>query len=224
MKHRVLPFTVLIVLAVLMSSCAVPVNKNIEARNLAMGEVERAVGEGNFQEAKQVLAVENWKDQVGKIVNLYLIDPVAGGLLVPPIQCMGVPNSSTESLEPNTGYASRLEYLWNTPVDGWDIWTSEIPGKDGTFGDPVAFRYCLGVDGNYYDFPALGIPYLVTSASFTFEPSTVKRDYEAEGRIMIAEEVLRRGGCVDPTTLVEIECVAKPNANPDPSGLDGASD
>lgn len=209
MNKNLVKFWMLLLTALLfgctLSGCAAT-SASLDARNKALGGDAESPNTSSFQEAKQVDAVEKWKDQPGKIVNVYLIDPVEGGLLVDPIQCIGVPNSSTESLEPNNGWSSSSEYLWKVPVDGVDIFTTELPGKDGTFGDPVHFRYCLGVDGNYYDFPAYGLPYLVTSASFTFEPSTVKRDYETEARLMIAEEILKRGGCINPETLIEIDC------------------
>lgn len=201
--RKIVLFAFMLIAVVLLAACGT--NAGLEARNEALGDTERNITEGNFQEAQQIDAVEAWKDQEGKIVNLYILNPVTGGLLVDPIQCIGVPNSSTESLEPNRGTRYSGAF-WRVPVDGLDIYTDEIPGKDGTFGDPVHFRYCLGVDGNYFDFPAYSLPYLVTSASFTFEPATVKRDFEGEARLLVAEEILKRGGCIDPTTLVEIDC------------------
>lgn len=202
-------FLLLALFATILLAGCTPTSETLAARNRALGDEEGRSVESNFQEAKQVDAVEAWKDQDGKIVNVYLINPVTGGLLVDPIQCMGVPNSSTESLEPNQGFSSSSGYLWRVPLEGLDIFTDELPGKDGTFGDPVHFRYCQGVDGNYYDFPAYGLPYLVSSASFTFEPATVKRDFEAEARLMVAEEVLKRGGCIDVATLEEVDCATK---------------
>lgn len=196
-------FVVLVLLMIVASACA-PTSATMENRNAKLG-IRSA--DSNFLEAQQIATVEDWKDTPGKIVNVYLINPVTGGLLVDPIQCFGVPNSSTESLEPNMGYSSSAgTYLWEVPVDGANIYTSEMPGKDGTFGDPVHFRYCISVDGNYFDFPAYGLPYLTSSASFTFPEATVKRDFEAEARLLIAEEVLKRGGCINPETLVEIPC------------------
>lgn len=206
MKKLVVLIAVSLFTLLSLSACS-STSEVMQERNQVLGERDAA---SNFLEAQQITTAEDWKDQPGKIVNVYLLNPVTGGLLIDPIQCMGVPNSSTESLEPNSGYSGNsLSYLWRVPVDGADIYTDEMPGKDGTFGDPVHFRYCMSVDGNYFDFPAYGLPYLVSSASFTFPDATVKRDFEAEARLMIAEEVLKRGGCVDPSTLDEIKCGTK---------------
>lgn len=201
---------VMLMLFVLTSAVACrSTQATVQERNEAIGQRS---AESNFQEAQQVAEVEDWKDIPGKIVNLYLINPVTGGLLVPPVQCKGVPNSSTESLEPNTGYPYGLTSgsVWVVPVDGVDVGTTELAGKDGTFGEPVPFRYCISVDGNYYDFPALGLPYLVSSASYTFPEATVSRDYETEAKLLIAEEILKRGGCISTETLTEIPCPTQP--------------
>lgn len=132
---------------------------------------------------------------------------MTGGLLVPPIQCIGVPASSTESLEPNVGRPYRnWSGYWQVPVDGIDIATEELAGRDGTFGDPVHARQCMTVDGHYVDIPAYGLPYLVTSQAYSFPDATVQRDFETEARLLIAEEILNRGGCINPETLIEIEC------------------
>lgn len=178
--------------------------KTIEERNNVIG-IRSATS--NFQEAAQISETEDWKDIPNKIVNVYIINPVTGGLLISPIQCQGVPNSSTESLEPNNGNPwSATQSAWRVPVDGLDVATTELAGRDGTFGDPVHFRSCMGVDGNYYDWPAYGALVIVTSASYTFDDATVKRDFEAEARLLKAEEIIKRGGCIHPETLEEIPC------------------
>lgn len=194
-------FVLMLIASLILASCAT--QETISERNDAIGEFNV---NSNFEEAKQISDVEKWKDSPGKIVNLYLINPVTGGLLVPPIQCKGVPNSSTESLEPNSGYPRGSMNAWLVPIDGTDVYTTEMAGRDGTFGDPVDFRYCISVDGNYYDFPSMGLPYLVTSASYTFPSATVSRDYETEAKLLIAEEIIKRGGCIDVQTLQEIPC------------------
>ncbi len=194
----------LILMAFIVGACS-RTQETIQERNEAIGE---RPADSNFQEAQQVAEVEDWKDLPGKIVNLYLINPVTGGLLVPAVQCKGVPNSSTESLEPNSGAPwSALSSAWRVPVDGVDVGTTEMAGKDGTYGEPVPFRYCMSVDGHYYDFPTIGVPYLVSSASYTFPEATVNRDYETEAKLLIAEEILKRGGCINTETLLEIPCV-----------------
>jgi hypothetical protein len=200
---RTLTVTVLLAATLLLVGCAT--QETIVERTEILGE---RPAESNFQEAQQIAAAEDWKDLPGKIVNLYLINPVTGGLLVPPVQCLGVPNSSTESLEPNHGSprGALSGSYWLVPIDGVDVLTDELAGKDGTFGEPVAFRYCMSVDGHYYDFPSLGVPYLISSASYTFAEATVNRDYETEAKLLIAEDILNRGGCINVETLQEIPC------------------
>ncbi len=207
MKSKRTFIVVLILLGMLLSACAAT-QKTIQERDEAIGQ--RPV-DSNFQEAQQVAEVEDWKDVDGKIVNLYILNPVTGGLLIPPVQCKGVPNSSTESLEPNVGipYGVTTGSAWRVPVDGVDVLTEEMAGKDGTYGEPVHFRYCISVDGNYYDFSAYGMTYLITSASYTFPEATVNRDYETEAKLLIAEEIIKRGGCINVETLTEIPCPPK---------------
>lgn len=177
--------------------------QTIIERDKTLGE---RIVDSNFLEAKQIQAIEEWKDNPGKIVNVYLINPVTGSLLVPPVQCQGVPASSTESLEPNEAVPWGGSSTWKINLEGFDAGTTEMAGRDGTFGEPVPFRQCLSVEGHYYDFPAMGLPYLVSSAIYTFPDATVQRDFESEARLLAAEVILRRGGCVNFETLVEIEC------------------
>ncbi len=202
-KTKSVQIIAFVVILLLMAACGTQ-QETVQERNQALEGVSD--GQSNYQEAKQVAEVEEWKDIPGKIVNVYLINPVTGALAIPPIQCQGVPNSSTESLEPNLGYPAGLSSGWRVPIEGVDVITQEMAGKDGTFGEPVAFRYCISVDGNYYDFPAMGLPYIVTSASYTFPAATVNRDYATEAKLLIAEEIIKRGGCIDINTLQEIPC------------------
>lgn len=129
--------------------------------------------------------------------------------MIPPVQCKGVPASSTESLEPNEGHPiGSGAASWRIQLDGQDVGTVEMAGRDGTFGDPVHFRQCMTVEGNYIDWPVYGVLVLVTSQSYTFPPATVQRDFETEARLLVAEEILKRGGCINAETLLEIPCEA----------------
>lgn len=209
----------LFMLSVGVTACGGTVQQSVEDRNRVLGQ-EGNGGDSNYQEALQIQKVEKWKDQVGKVVNVYLINTYTGLLLAPPIQCQGVPNSSTESLEPNTGvpYTSSSLGGWKVPIDGVDVITQEMAGRDGTYGDPVPFRYCLDVAGAYHDWPAepgTVFPY-ITSNSYTFEPSTIQPDFEAAARIAMMEAILGRGGCVNPETLLEVKCDATPTPAPTP--------
>lgn len=189
--------------ALMLTGCGVT-QATVEERNAVLGERSAS---SNFFEAQQINAIENWKDDPAKIVFVYVLNPATGGLLIPPVQCQGVPASSTESLEPNDGSSSSaMGYGFQVPVDGYDIYSFELAGRDGTFGDPVHFRQCMTVEGHYIDFPAYGLPYLVTSQSYTFPDPTIKRDYETEAKLLQAEKIIERGGCIDTETLEEIEC------------------
>lgn len=191
---------VLFVLFVL-SGCST--QETIERRQEVLGQQSAS---SNFAEAKQIRDIENWKDDVGKIVFWYVNFP-PGSDTVLVLQCRGVPASSTESLEPNEGGpSSAVESTWRVPIDGIDTRTREMAGRDGTFGDPVHFRQCMTVDGQYIDIPAYGVPYLTSSSIYSFPPSTIKRDFETEARLLVAESIIRRGGCVNPETLTEIDC------------------
>jgi hypothetical protein len=66
----------------------------------------------------------------------------------------------------------------------------------------------MTVEGNYIDWPVYGVLVLVTSQSYTFPPATVQRDFETEARLLVAEEVLKRGGCINAETLLEVPCEA----------------
>lgn len=200
--------TIIIALAALfiLIGCA-STQGTVQQRNEAIGQPSAA---SNFAEAKQIADIETWKDDPGKIVLLYVNFPPNSDNIIT-VQCKGVPASSTESLEPNQGrpYGWAEGTGWRVPIDGTDTSTTEMAGRDGTFGDPVHFRQCLTVDGTYIDIPAYGVPYLVSSAPYTFKPTTTKRDFEAEARLLKAEEIIRRGGCVNNETLVEMPCPVK---------------
>jgi hypothetical protein len=205
-------FALLLVLLLTITSCASPQEHttNVERDRVLAGAFDN---DSNFFESQQIAEIEEWKDQPGKVVNLYLFDPVKGGLLVPPIQCKGVPASSTESVEPNEGMSDYWRYSgddahvpFKENIEGQEVFTFEMPGRDGTYGDPAPYRQCISYDGHYYDFPNLGVPYLVTSATYTFPDPTVERDIETELKIRQLEIVLENGGCVDFNRLVEIDC------------------
>jgi hypothetical protein len=188
----------------ILAACGTQVQQTVLDRQEALGP---APAKSNYAEAKQIQDIEQWKDDPGKIVFLYINFPPGSDTILT-LQCRGVPASSTESTEPNEGrpYTGFSEYGWRVPIDGVDTITTEMAGRDGTYGDPVAFRQCLTVDGTYVDVPALGVPYMVSSVPYTFPPATVKRDFESEARLLKAEEIIRRGGCVNAETLVEEPC------------------
>jgi hypothetical protein len=190
-------------LLLLLSGCTAT-QETIQKRQEALGEFS---AQSNFAEAKQIAEIEEWKDSPRKIVMLYVNFP-PGSENVIPLQCRGVPASSTESLEPNNGtpYKSSSAGAWLVPVDGVDVLTNEMAGRDGTFGDPVHFRQCLTVDGQYIDIPAQGVPYIVSSMPYTFAPNTIKQDTALRNKLKLIEDTLKRGQCISPETLEPIPC------------------
>lgn len=196
-------WVVLLICLVLLGACA-PVSEREKAKQVALGDLPDKV---NFLEAKQIVAIEQWKDDPGKIVNVYILNPATGGLWIPTIRCVGVPTSSTESIEPNIGspYVKSSGGRWRVPIDGIDVLTEEMSGRDGTYGDPIAYRQCMDVTGQYHDWSQF-TQVVVSSADYAFSEATVKRDFEAEARLLQAEEILKNGGCIDTETLLEKEC------------------
>lgn len=196
--------------------------KAVVDRNAAIGQ---RTGSSNYFEAKQVDAIEQWKDDPSKIVLMYINFPPGSDNVIS-VQCQGVPASSTESLEPNGGAPYRdaslggsTEY-WVVPIDGVDVRTNEMAGRDGTFGEPVPYRQCLTTGGAYIDLPSMGVPYIVSSTAYTFPPSTVKPDFEANARMLAAEQLIRSGKCVNYETLLEIPCPSAPGRPAIPNATD----
>src|SRR5688572_17235127 len=113
MRKKLISFTLFLFSLFILSGCEPRQQETIKQRAIVMGE---RPAESNFLEAQQIAKIEDWKDIPGKIVNLYIFKD-NGDLLIPPLQCLGVPTSSTESLEPN--YST---YSFVVPVDGVDIY------------------------------------------------------------------------------------------------------
>lgn len=201
--------SVLMLVTILMLTGCASVQDTVAERNAAIGYVDKS----NYYEAQQIAEIEEWKDRPGKIVFLYMFPPNVEKVIV--VQCKGVPTSSTESLEPNygapTASGSRSVEYYNFAIpdtDGGDqtIVTNELAGRDGSFGEPVPYRQCISIDGEYYDLPNMSMPYFVSSASYVFPMETVKRDIETEIRLMQAEQIIKNGGCVNPETLEKADC------------------
>ncbi len=192
------------------ASCTPTVQKSITDRNNAIGPTAQ---KNNYLEAKMMQAIEEWKDTPSKIVMLYINFPPFSDNVIA-VRCQGVPISSTEDLEPQSGerYVSRsTRYDFIVPVDGENIVTNELAGRDATFGDSVPSHECLMTDGNYIDVVADGsTPHFSSSAFFTFPSNVVERDAEMELRIKAAELLLEAGKCVNYETLVEQPCPEEP--------------
>lgn len=193
-----------IAMMIVLSACETTQN-TVAERNAT---VQKSTTKSNFYEYRQMLEIEEWKDIPGKPVNAYIFIPNGDVLTV---RCKGVPTSSTESNEPNYGWTGyTLSYGFNVPQDGADVYTTEQAGRDGTFGEPVPFRQCMSVDGQYYDWSAIGgLPVLITSAAYTFESPTTERDLDTEVKLLQVQTILARGGCVDADTFEEIKCAGE---------------
>lgn len=195
-------FTLLfVVLSFALSACG-QVQDTVADRNRALGTVEN---KSNYFEARQIKQIEEWKDNPGKIVYMYINFPPFSDRVIT-VQCKGVPTSSTESLEPNVG----LTYNGNTfiipDIDGGSqtMRTEELAGRDGTYGDPIPYSQCMNIAGSYYD--SRNVPLFVSSDFFSFPSIPVVKDAALEVRLMAAERIIANGGCVNPETLEEQEC------------------
>lgn len=209
-RRAVLIVAILTIVFAMIGGCASPATQDIvNERNIAIAGISDGVQ--NFEEAKQIEITEAWKDNPGKTVYVYLFNMALGGLVTAPIQCEGVPNSSTESIEPNIGgpdyWPNRTSvptdtYPFRVPIsDDESVLTFEMSGKDGTYGDPVPFRYCMTKDGQYYDFPANGVPYLISSELIIFPEPRVVEDLPTQIAKERAIYLIQQGKCVDINTL-----------------------
>lgn len=157
----------------------------------------------NFFERKQIAQAEIMNDRPGKVYWWYILSDDGG--LITSITCVGRPASSTESLEPNNAYAGYgLTYGFQVPMDGADAFSTEMMGIDGTFGDPVPFRYCITPEGHYMDV-SMFQKTIVSSIPLTFPAPEVRFDAELEAKKLIAERTLANKGCID-SNLNPISC------------------
>lgn len=158
----------------------------------------------NYFERRQIAEAEKLNDRPGKVYWWYIL--AADGRLITSYTCVGRPASSTESLEPNAthpynGSASG----WVVPLEGNQRgYTTEMMGLDGTYGEPVPFRYCITPEGHYVDV-AMFQPSIVSSIPLTFPAPTVKFDEQLEAKKLQAEQTIKSGGCID-SNLNPIAC------------------
>lgn len=199
----------LVALVVVLAGCGAPPQESVANRQAA---VDQAVGPSDtraYAEAIQMARIEQWKDDEQKIVNWYIFNAATGNLLIPPVRCIGTPISTTEDMEPGSGTPrSSASSYFLVPVDGVDILTQEVAGRDATYGDEVPAWECLTVEGQYIRI-GMFTPNMVSSASFTFPPATVQRDLETEVRLEQAKAIIQRGGCVNAETLIEQPCAGE---------------
>jgi hypothetical protein len=175
-------------------------------------------------ERQQALDVETWKDNRGGApVFMYVVN-LQGELLLS-VTCRGVPGSSTESVEPNEGYAYGYSqynnYGFRTLDDtGRRIYSPEQMGKDGTYGDPVSFRFCMTPEGAYVDVPPSMA--IVSSVPLSFPQAGVSIDAALQARTLEAERAIKEGKCLNDDLSIR-ECdqrdveVVEPTPVPEPT-------
>ena len=157
----------------------------------------------NYFERKQIAEAEKLNDRPGKVYWWYIL--ATDGRLITSYTCIGRPASSTESLEPNnsTSYSSGTK--WKVPLEEGQLgYTEEMMGLDGTYGEPVPFRYCITPEGHYVDV-AMYQPSIVSSIPLTFPAPAVRFDEQLEAKKLQAEQTIKSGGCID-SALNTIPC------------------
>lgn len=170
----------------------------------------------SFYRERMVMAeVETINDDPSRLFHLYVFNRGTGALRFSTV-CKSRPLSSTESLEPNNIYSYQdLETGLSAPLEG-DIqaYTNEAMGRDGTYGEPVAFRMCVTPEGHYVDFPE-NADYIVSSVPLTFPAPESRVDSEQYARQLLAERAIQQGGCID-FNLNVIPCTEEP-VSPNPT-------
>lgn len=158
----------------------------------------------NFFERKQVAEAEILNDKPGKVYWWYVL--AGDGRLITQFTCIGRPASSTESLEPNQIWStSAMGYGFKVPLEeGQEAFSTEAMGVDGTYGEPVPFRYCITPEGHYVDVSHFTSS-IVSSIPLTFAAPQVKFDEQLEAKKLVAEKTIKDGGCID-SNLNPINC------------------
>lgn len=161
----------------------------------------------NYYERRQIAEAEAFNDQPAKLVFWYILSD--DGRLITSFTCKGRPVSSTESMEPNQIYGAGStqygQYGFAVPLEGGiTAYSPDAMGTDGTYGDPVPFRFCMTPDGHYVDVPATQ-RYIVSSIPLTFPYPEVRFNEELESKKLQAETAVKAGRCVD-SALNVIDC------------------
>lgn len=149
----------------------------------------------NFFERWQVAMAETINDMPNRVFFWYVFS--WDGQLMTTMTCVGRPASSTESLEPNriwqTAGAGRM---FKIELDGGQAaHTDEAMGMDGTYGEPVPFRFCITPEGHYLD--VTGFPSIASTMPLTFSDAQADYDQVLEAKKLLAEQALERGECID---------------------------
>ena len=208
---KVVRFVAVIVgLVLIIAGCGTIEQASVQEAIEAVPGVDRSF----FRERMVMAEVEMINDDPSRLFHLYVFNRGTGALRFS-VVCKSRPLSSTESLEPNQIYSwSNLEHGVSAPLEGEvQAYTTEAMGRDGTYGDPVAFRMCVTPEGHYVDFPE-DADYIVSSVPLTFPAPESRVDSEQYARQLLAERAIQQGGCID-FNLNVIPCTEEPvSSNP----------
>jgi len=209
MKHKIVvdALTAIVVFVMFNGCTGGRENAGCGVQQKRVAEAQKVVqipDKSNYFERRQIAEAETMNDRPGKVYFWYILS--SEGKLVQCFTCVGRPASSTESLEPNQIYTtSGMTYGFEVPLEGdQSAYTSEAMGIDGTFGEPVPFRYCITPEGHYVDVSMFQNS-IVSSMPLQFEQTLARFDAELEAKKLIAEKTLKEGGCID-SNLNPIPC------------------
>lgn len=197
-SRRIIGSLIAILFAVFLVGCNAP------KQQARVDDAIRAVpvqSKTNYFERKQISQIEDVTDQLGKIYYVYHV--TMNGDVFDQVMCKGRPTSSTESLEPNELYgrweSSYGQYGFQVPLEGDQVgYSPEAMGRDGTYGEPVAFRQCITTENRYHDFPnQAGLTPLVYDYPRNFDNPRQAFSAELAAKQLIAEQAIAQGKCVD---------------------------
>lgn len=183
----------------LMPACGVTTERMQNAEELAP---VTDPGSENLRERTQILIADSLSNRADVFFWAYQL--ADDGRLIDSWMCQGRPVSSTESIEPNMAVPVGMNGRWRIAVDGHDAYTDEVMGIDTTYGDAVAFLYCITPEGHYEQWPER-MNVRVTTNPRVYPDPVLRVDEAQVAKIETARAIIAAGGCVD-SNLNEIDC------------------